>query len=147
MIPMQWRKFPIKLKEAEGKQFIYDEIRKKWLICTPEEWVRQNIIWYLIEEKQYPKQLIAVEKLIQYNQLKKRFDIVIYNRDWEPWMLVECKSPHVPIDQNVLFQTLTYHAVLHCKYWLMSNGQRTFCATLSADQNIEWLEAIPNHNH
>jgi len=144
MIDVHWKPFPIRIKTELNKTYIFDIIRKKWLLHTPEEWVRQNLIWYLIEELNYPKSVIAVEKKINYNNINKRFDIVIYNKILEPWMLIECKSPSVAISQQVLFQTLTYHAVLHCKYWLMTNGNTTFCAQYE-QPNIHWLSEIPNY--
>lgn len=146
MIAINWKKFPIKLKTELEKDYVFDEIRKKWIICTPEEWVRQNIIWYLVEELNYPRSLIAVEKRIQFNNINKRFDIVIYDKLLKPWMLVECKSPNVNIDQSVLFQTLTYHSVLNCQYWLMTNGNTTFCANYEPP-NIEWLPTIPEYKN
>ena len=143
MIPIEWSSYPFKMKDSGDKRLIFDEIRQKWIVLTPEEWVRQNLVMYLIHQKAYPKHLIAVEKAILFNNKKKRFDLVIYNRDLKPWMLIECKEPNVPINEQTLFQLLTYQATLQCKYWLMSNGKATFCATYNTALQIEWLQELP----
>lgn len=114
-------------------------------MLTPEEWVRQNIIAYLMKVLNYPKGLISVEKEIKINTLKKRYDIVVYDYNHQPWMLIECKEPGVSIDDTTLQQLLRYHQVLQCPYWLLTNGEKNFCAALK-DNKINWLPAIPAHN-
>lgn len=95
---------------------------------------------------QYPIGLIAVEKQLTLNNLRKRFDIVIYNREHQPWMLVECKAPEVPITDSVLQQLLQYHNNLQCSYWLVTNGHQTYCADACDVKDIKWLDKLPAGN-
>jgi len=120
--------FPIpqfKVEKREGKDFIFDSIRKQWIILTEEEWVRQNFIRFLVQEMNYPETLIAVEKEIQLGELKKRFDILVYNKLHKPWMLIECKGIDIPLDEKVLQQVLRYHISVPCTYLLITNGKHT----------------------
>jgi hypothetical protein len=115
-----------KIEKREGRDFIFDSIRKQWIVLTDEEWVRQNFIRFLVQELKYPETLIAVEKEIQLGELKKRFDILIYNKDHQPWMLVECKAGDVALDAKVFEQVLRYHISIPCTFLLITNGQFTF---------------------
>lgn len=124
--------FDYKLKKAEGKVWIFDGIRKKYIVLTPEEWVRQHFIHYLIQEKKYPKSLIKVEGGLIYNQLQKRTDIVVFNRDGNPWMIVECKSPTVPVSPDTLTQASIYNATLKGEFITVTNGLAHYCA------HIDW---------
>ena len=91
MIKIQYPKFDFRIKKEDGKEWIFDEFRKQWVRLTPEEWVRQNILQYLVQVKKYPASLIAIEKEITLGELRKRFDILIY-RDAKPWMIIECNT-------------------------------------------------------
>ena len=104
------------LKKEEGKAKVYDPVRRKWLVLTPEEHVRQYLLQYLIQVKEYPASLIAVEKKVNVNGLEQRYDMVVFNREHKPWMLVECKAPEVPVTEAVLHQLLRYHSNLQCRY-------------------------------
>lgn len=108
----------------EGKECIFDPLRKKWVRLTPEEWVRQNFLQYLLLEKKYPASLIAVEKEIRVGELKKRFDILIYKND-QPWLLVECKEMNVIVDESVFNQLLRYQQALSASYLIITNGNET----------------------
>lgn len=145
MISIPFPKPDFKIKQEGNGQVIFDSIRKKYVLLTPEEWVRQNIIHYLIKELAYPKGLISVEKEIRINNLRKRYDIVIYNYDHQPWMLVECKEPNVPLTDSTLHQLLRYHHALQCPYWFLTNGTQHFCAKVE-DNHVEWLHGMPAHN-
>ncbi|KAA5534756.1 type I restriction enzyme HsdR N-terminal domain-containing protein [Taibaiella lutea] len=134
-----------KIRQQENGRYIFDFIRKKYVMLTPEEWVRQHILVYLCEVMEYPKGLISVEKEIKINNLKKRYDIVVYDYDHKPWMLIECKEPDVPVSDITLQQLLRYHHVLQCPYWFLTNGANHFCAAVK-DNTVKWLEAIPAHN-
>ncbi len=120
--------FDFKLKEVEGKVWIFDGIRKKFLLLTPEEWVRQHFLHYLILHKNYPRSLIRVEGGLVFNELRKRTDIVVYDRAGKPWMIVECKSPTVALSGSVLSQVSTYNARLKAEYICVTNGLVHLCA-------------------
>ena len=134
-----------KYRQQNGQQLIFDLIRKKYVVLTPEEWVRQHILVYFTEILQYPKGLISVEKEIRVNNLKKRYDIVVYDDEQQPWMLVECKESGIPIREETLQQLLRYHHVLQCPYWMLSNGAQHFCAAVSGTQ-VSWLNELPAYN-
>jgi hypothetical protein len=136
--------FDYKVKKADGKIWIFDVIRKKFLVLTPEEWVRQHFVNYLISELKYPKSLIRIEGGLTYNQLSKRSDIVVFDREGKPWMLVECKSTDQKINQSVLRQASAYNATLKAKYLTVTNGILHFCASTNWEENkIELLTALP----
>lgn len=125
MIPVQFPEPHFKLKKEGEKNFIFCLIRKQWLLLTEEEWVRQNFINYLVTALQYPLSLIAVEKELLLNGLKKRFDILVYNTSHQPWMLVECKAPQVILSEAVLQQALRYHMSVPADYIVITNGTHT----------------------
>jgi len=133
----------LKRRQSEGKTSVFDPVRKKWVILTPEEHVRQLILQHLIVATVYPLSLIAVEKTITVGKLKKRFDIVVYNREHKPWMLIECKAPEVPVSEKTLHQLLSYQSTVQCSYWLLTNGHQTFCADARECDNIIWLDSLP----
>lgn len=114
------------IKQEAGKDVIFDPLRKRWLILTPEEWVRQNFVQYLIKRKNYPATLIAMEKVIRLGELKKRFDILVYDRNHRPWMMIECKSPSVKLDEAVLNQLLRYHISVQTGYLIITNGDYAY---------------------
>lgn len=118
--------FAYQLKKENGKVFIFDVIRKKYVVLTPEEWVRQHFIDYLINEMKYPKSLVRVEGGLSFNQLQKRSDIVVFNRDGNPWMIIECKAPDQAINESTVRQASTYNATLRADYLVVTNGMRHF---------------------
>lgn len=122
MIKIEYPVQQFKIKEEKGKEFIFDGIRKTWLRLSPEEWVRQNFIQYLIQVKKYPSALIAIEKELQLGELKKRFDILVYDRDHTPWMMIECKAMQVPLNEQVLHQVLRYNLSVPVPYLIITNG-------------------------
>src|ERR1700739_2806726 len=122
MIRIEYPAYQPKIKKENNREFIFDEVRKQWLVLTPEEWVRQNFIQYLVLVKQYPASLMSVEKGQQLNELKRRTDIVIYNRNAQPKMIIECKEMNVPLDEQVLNQALRYHQSLPVDYIILTNG-------------------------
>lgn len=126
MIKIEFPKQPIKTKQREGIDEIFDQVRKKWLLLTPEEWVRQNIIQFLLVKKNYPASLIAIEKEIKLGELKKRCDIVVYDRKSQPWMIIECKEMNVALSEKTLEQILRYHITLPAKYLIITNGSHCF---------------------
>jgi hypothetical protein len=138
--------FEHQLKKEDGKVLIFDVIRKKYIVLTPEEWVRQHFIHYLIHEMKYPKSLIRVEGGLSFNQLQKRSDIVVFNREGNPWMVIECKAPEQSINESTVRQASVYNATLKAEYLVVTNGMKHFIF------KTEWeaatttsLEAMPTY--
>ena len=132
--------FPIKTEN--GKRFIFDTIRKSWLNLTEEEWVRQNFVNYMVSALKYPSTVIALEKEITLNDLKKRFDVLVYNSDHQPWMLIECKEPQVSLSEDVLQQVLRYNITVPVSYIVITNGSQTIGWRKSAG-NLVMVEKMP----
>jgi hypothetical protein len=126
MIKIEYPAPGFRIKEEEGIEFIFDTIRKKWLVLTPEEWVRQNFVQYLVQVKKYPVTLIALEKEMQLGELKKRFDILVYDTNHQPWMMIECKAAGIKIDEAVLQQVLRYNISIPVTFMIITNGNTTF---------------------
>jgi hypothetical protein len=125
MIIVQFPEPQFNIKKEGEKRYIFDAIRKTWLLLTEEEWVRQNFVAYLIKELNYPATLVALEKEIILNGLKNRFDILVYDKSHQPWMLVECKAPSVLLSEEVLQQVLRYNITVPVKYLVITNGEAT----------------------
>jgi len=121
MIKLNFPEFEFKLKKTESKTFIFDFVRKRYFLLTPEEWVRQHVLHFLVLNK-IPKTHIAVEKKITINNLNKRFDVVVFDRNYNPLMLVECKSPSVEINQGVFDQISIYNLKIRSKFLMITNG-------------------------
>ena len=145
MIRPDFSHIQLKLRQTDGKTTIFDPVRKKWLILTPEEHVRQYMIHFLKDVMQYPASLFAVEKTIKVGNVSKRFDIVVYSREHKPWMLVECKAPEIPVSENTLAQLLNYQRTMQCNYWVLTNGHETFCADACNVEQIKWLPSFPGY--
>jgi hypothetical protein len=128
----------------EGNQMILDTIRRKYVRLTPEEWVRQNFVSYLVNEGKYPPGLIAIEVMFNLNKLKRRVDILVHNRQGKPVMIVECKEPEVKIDDKVFDQIVTYNLGLKVPYIIVTNGIVHYACKLKADsKSYEYLNVIP----
>jgi hypothetical protein len=125
MIEVLYPEPKFRMKTENGKRFIFDQIRKTWLLFTEEEWVRQNFVSYLVNRLNYPSTLIAMEKELLLNGLKKRFDILVYDTGHQPWMLVECKEPGVKLSEDVLQQVLRYNITLPVPFIIITNGHST----------------------
>ncbi|WP_276131974.1 type I restriction enzyme HsdR N-terminal domain-containing protein [Polluticoccus soli] len=143
MISLNFSEINLKFKQEKGKTFVFDPVRKRWLVLTPEEHVRQYMLGYLKEIMNYPLSLIAVEKRILVGTMMKRYDIVVHDRNHQPWMLIECKAPEVPISEKALNQLLQYHSTIPCSYWVLTNGHQTFCADACDVYAIKWLDQLP----
>ena len=126
MIKIEYPKYQFKIKKEDKTEFIFDAFRKRWVVLTPEEWVRQNMLQYLTGIKKYPAKLIAIEKEISLGELKKRCDIVVYNRNALPWMIIECKEMNAPLNSKTLDQILRYHITLPATYLVITNGSYCF---------------------
>ncbi|WP_066831915.1 type I restriction enzyme HsdR N-terminal domain-containing protein [Rufibacter ruber] len=136
--------FSYKLKESDGKTFIYDAVRRKWLVLTPEEWVRQHLLHFLHAYLQYPKPLMSVERGTRYNRLQKRTDICVYGGDGKVLLLVECKAPTVPISTQTVQQAAVYNQTIKAPYLLLSNGHHHYCWRVAEDGvSLEPLAELP----
>lgn len=144
MIKIDYPAYAHQIRETEGKEWIFDPIRKKWARLTPEEWVRQNFIQYLLQVLAYPSSLIAVEKEIRLGELQKRFDLLVYQHS-KPWMIIECKEMNVPLTDAVLRQVLNYHTTLQANYLIITNGTETHAFSMEQGR-IEELSALPEWN-
>jgi hypothetical protein len=137
--------FDATLKKEQGKVYIFDNIRKKYLVLTPEEWVRQHFINYLIQDHKYPKSLIRIEGGVSYNKLQKRSDILIYNRQGKPWMLIECKSPTIKLSQKAFNQVAVYNMTIGAKYVAVTNGIIHYCyAGTNEGGEVIFLDEFPH---
>ena len=126
MIQVVYPEPHFKIKQEQGKHYLFDSIRKIWVVLTEEEWVRQNFIGYLVQELKYPAALIAVEKEIHLGELKKRFDVLVYNANHLPWMLIECKAPEVSLSESVINQALRYNISVPVPFIVITNGNNTY---------------------
>lgn len=145
-IPLNLKPHPFKLKEKDGQIFIFDELRKRDLLVTPEEWVRQHWIQQLIKENGIPKGLIQAEGGLNLNSLKKRTDLVIFNRNGERLLIAEFKAPSIKINQAVFDQIARYNIVHRVPYLLVSNGlEHYYCKVNFENSSYKFLEALPNY--
>jgi type I site-specific restriction endonuclease len=142
MIAVNYPQPVFKMEERNGQRFIFDVIRKKWLLLTEEEWVRQNFVAFLIAEQRYPATVIALEKSLTLNELKKRFDILVYDAAHKPWMLVECKAPQVVLNEAVLQQVLRYNISIPVPFIVITNGTLTF-GWEKEHGGLKKLQALP----
>ncbi|MCC8174552.1 MAG: type I restriction enzyme HsdR N-terminal domain-containing protein [Odoribacter sp.] len=138
--------FEYKVKKENGQMLIFDVIRKKYVIITPEEWVRQHFVHYLVNHKKYPLTLMAVEKEIDLYGLKRRFDIVCFDRKATPFLIVECKAPSVSVCQKVFEQAFNYNVCLQAKYVVIINGIKHFCGYIEHEKGFCLLNNIPEFN-
>ena|SRR5688572_27940150 len=140
MLKIDYPKPEFRIKTENGKEFIFDTLRKKWLLLTGEEWVRMNFVQYLVQEKKYPASLIALEKEIMLGELKKRFDILVYDGDHQPWMMIECKEGGVKLSEDVLQQVLRYNISVPVKYIVITNGSFMYGWGKKDDTLVEMSE-------
>jgi hypothetical protein len=141
MIKISYPPHDFRIKDEGGKELIFDELRKLWIRLTPEEWVRQNMLQYLVQEKKYPASLIAIEKEIALGELRKRFDILVYKAS-KPWMVIECKEMSVPLNSSVIKQVLNYNISLQTDFLIITNGTETYGFALNKG-NADPLECFP----
>ena len=144
---MQQLNFPsytFRFKNSENKPLIFDEVRKKFVVLTPEEWVRQNCVRFLTNELKYPYSLINVEKQIKVHQRTKRYDVVVFNSDGSIHLIVECKAPSVEINQDTFDQIARYNFALNASYLMVSNGLNHYYCTLDYDEKrYHFLRELP----
>ena len=148
---MQKLNFPtysFRFKNSENNVSIFDEIRKKFILLTPEEWVRQHVVQFLLQDKKYPKSYINVEKLIKINDLSKRYDGVVFQPNGEIFLLIECKAPEVQISQQTFDQIARYNLVLKAKYLMVTNGlNHYFCQMDFENEKYVFLKELPEYSN
>ena len=147
MLKLNFPTYSFRFKNSENKVSIFDAIRKKFIILTPEEWVRQHVVQFLLEEKQYPKSLINVEKVLLVNGLRKRYDVVVFNPDGSIFVLVECKAPEIKTAQTTFDQIARYNMTLKAEFLMVTNGlNHYFCLMDFENEKYTFLENLPNYN-
>lgn len=138
--------FDVRLKRDGEKVRIFDTIRKRYIACTPEEWVRQHFIHYLISQKNTPGGLIVLEKQIVFNTMTRRPDILVYDQIGKPVLIVECKAHDVEISQDTFDQIARYNSVIKSPYLVVTNGMKHYCCKMDHDRNsYRFLEDIPDY--
>lgn len=135
----------LKIKKEDNKRYLFDPIRKTYLVLTPEEMVRQLLIQYFLAERNVSKNRLALERALKVNKMTRRWDLMIYTQDMTPWLLVECKAPKVKITQSVFEQISAYNLSLHVPYLLVTNGMDTYCCEMDYEgETFRFLEAVPD---
>jgi hypothetical protein len=146
MQQLNFPSFNFRFKNSENKMAIFDEIRKKYIILTAEEWVRQHVIQFLIQVKKYPKSLINVEKILNVNGLRKRYDIVVFNPNGSVFILVECKAPEIKTSQATFDQIARYNMTLNAQYLMVTNGlNHYFCQMDFDNEKYNFLKELPDY--
>ena len=146
MQKLNFPEYKFRFKSNENKRLIFDVIRKKFLVLTPEEWVRQHVIQLLINEKNYPISHINVEKQLKLHNTTKRYDIVVYNSDGSIQLIVECKAPAIKISQDTFDQVARYNLVLNSGYLMVTNGlEHYFCRMDLENEKYVFLKDLPNY--
>jgi len=135
MVKLNLPAFNFELKNDQDKILIFDFLRKRYVVLTPEEWVRQHFTNYLITHLNYPRALIKIEGGLLFNKLQKRSDIVVFNREGSPWMVIECKAPDLKLNRSAVHQASTYNHSLKAKYLVITNGLSHICC------EIDWTNA------
>ncbi len=146
MVKLDLPEFDYQIGKAEGKLWIFDVIRKKRVALTPEEWVRQHIVHFFINGLGYPKALIKIESGLSYNGLQKRSDVTVYDRTGSPWLLVECKSPDITLDQKTVMQASVYNQQYKAKFIAVTNGLKHICYEVQQDvATVQLLKNFPEY--
>lgn len=147
MVDLNLPSFEYRIKKTDEKVFIFDEIRKKFVTLTPEEWVRQHFVHFMVRHKNYPRALIHIEGGLAYNQLRKRSDIVLHDRQGKPWMIVECKAPHQKVGPAAVRQVSVYNASKRATYIVVTNGLTTICAHVDhVNKKSDVLQQLPDYD-
>ncbi len=148
MEPLNFPAYPFRFKNSENKVLIFDDIRKKFVVLQPEEWVRQHVVRYLINEKKNPKSHVNVERQLTLNGLKKRYDIIVYDLNGGIRILVECKAPEIKITQSTFDQIARYNMHAKATYMMVSNGlQHFYCKMDLEKEKYTFLDHIPDFSH
>ncbi len=144
MVALNLPTFDCKIKQVEGKRYIFDSLRRKYVRLSPEEWVRQHIVNLLLTHYAYPKALIRTEGGLTLNQTQKRTDVVVFDRQGLPFLVVECKAPHIPLTQSVFDQIARYNHVHKAPYLVISNGLMHYCCSIDhTTADVQFLDDFP----
>jgi len=139
-------KYSFRIRDKLEKKLIFDNFRRRWIALTPEEWVRQNFVRYLTEEKHFPASLVAIERSLRINQRDFRTDIVLFSKTGNPLVVVECKAPEVKISQQVFDQIARYNLDLRVSYLIVTNGLSHYCCRFDQQQlSYTFLAEIPDY--
>jgi type I site-specific restriction endonuclease len=145
MDPLNLPTYFFRIKQGKEKKYIFDEIRRRYVVLTPEEWVRQHLVKYLVHVKHFPQLLISVEKGFIQLRRKQRYDLLIYDRNGQPLMIAECKAPAMEINQNAFDQASRYNVKHKAPYMLISNGRKHYCCQINLDsKQYQFLQEIPD---
>ncbi len=145
MLKLNFPQYQFRLKNSENKTRIFDVVRKKFVVLQPEEWVRQHLVHYLVNDKKYPISYINVEKQFTVNNLRKRYDVVVYNKQGEINILCECKAPGTPISQETFNQAARYNLPLKAKYFIVTNGLHHYtCEVDYEKEKYSFMPEIPD---
>jgi len=148
MLSLNLPSYDVKMSQKDGKNIIFDELRRKYVNLSPEEWVRQHFIHFLILYKNYPKNLMANEVALKLNNMSRRCDTVLYNKDLKPVMIIEYKAPTVELTQKIFTQISTYNLILKVDYLIVSNGLKHFICKMDYDnQSYTFLPDIPDYKN
>lgn len=143
MIKIAFPEPAFRTRSQPGQKELFDEIRKTWVKITPEEWVRQNFIQWLVQVMKYPSAMMSVEKELTLGELKKRFDILVFNSNHQPWMMIECKAPEVELSENTIMQILRYNMSIPVSYLVITNGHYCYAASI-IDGKAAWINELPD---
>lgn len=144
MYKLNFPQYDFRVKNSENKLFLFDLVRKKFVRLTPEEWVRQHVLWYLYKDLKYPLSLINIEKEIILNKTKKRYDVVVFNPDGDIRIIVECKAPHIKLTQQTFDQVARYNLSLNADYLMLTNGHEHYYCSMDYEQEkYHFLREIP----
>lgn len=145
-MPLNLPDYPLKVKKNGSRLSVFDRLRKRYVTLTPEEWVRQHFVEYLIEEKQFPAALMANEVSLTQNGIKRRCDTLVADREGQPLVIIEYKAPEIEITQQVFDQIVRYNMVLRARYLMVSNGMVHYCCQIDYDNNTySFLSEIPSY--
>ena len=144
MLKLDFPSFEFKLKRRDNKTFIFDILRKKMFLLTPEEWVRQHVVHFLISIKKIPATLIGIEKKIIINKMTKRFDLVVFDNNGNVKLLIECKAPSIKVDQKVFDQTAIYNKYLNSEYLMITNGlSHLYFKSINSSKSYTFMKDFP----
>lgn len=147
MTPLRFPAGNFRVKNTEKGRFIFDAIRKKFVLCTPEEWVRQHVVFFLLSRKRVPQNLINVEKQLLVAGIKRRYDVIVYRTDGSIYALIECKAPSVAITQTVFDQIAQYNMALNASYLMLTNGlEHYFCTMDYQAQRYHFITDLPDYS-
>jgi hypothetical protein len=147
MVQLNLPDYPVKTRLQDNQQLIFDRIRKKYVVLTPEEWVRQHFLNYLINDLEYPRSLVRVESGLSVNNMGKRTDILVYDKKVRPYMLIECKAAHIALSHKAMEQLSLYNQTIKAQYLVLTNGLKHYCCCMDYETNsYKFQSGLPSYN-